>query len=207
MKNYWGGLFGNSKTHNKDVSWLADEEREMQEIPQDEWKDITIEQMQQTTAKLSNWKSPGPDQVQNFWIKYLTAAHPALTRICNQVITDPSKAPAWLTGGHTTLIHKKGPTEEATNYRPITCLPTYYKLLTLFLTDKIYSHVTTNLILPFEQKGCRKNARGCKDQLLLDRVIAEDAKRKQRHVSFMWVYHKKAYDSFLHLWLTKILDL
>jgi hypothetical protein len=190
VRKYWGSLLGNAKQHNTNAEWLKEEETEMENIPQDQWSDITIEQMKTTTSKLSNWKSAGPDQVQNFWVKYFTVIHPALTDGCNEVIKNPSQAPAWLTSGSTTLLHKKGPTEEAKNYRPITCLPTYYKLLTLFLTDKIYSHVTENLILPFEQKGCRRKARGCKDQLLLDRAITEDAKRKQRKVSFMWVDYK-----------------
>ena len=82
----------------------------------------------------------------------------------------------WLTGGKTTLLYKKGNTNEAKNYRPITCLPTYYKLLTLILTDNIYEHVTTNNILPLEQKGIRRKERGCKDHLILDKIITEDAK-------------------------------
>ena len=49
-----------------------------------------------------------------------------------------------------TLIHKNGPTNEAKNYRPITCLPTYYKTITLMLTDKIYLHLKQNKILPPE---------------------------------------------------------
>ena len=150
--------------------------------------------------KLSNWKSPRPDQVQNFWIMYLTAIHPGLTKCCHFTITEPTQAPKWLTGCWTTLLHKKGPADVTSHYRHITCLPTYYKLLTLFLTDKIYSHVTDNHSLPYEQKGCRQKARGCKDQLLLDRAIAEDAKRKQPQVSFMWIDYKKAYDSVQHSW-------
>ena len=63
------------------------------------------------------------------------------------------------------------------------------------------------MILPFEQKGCQRKARGCKDQLLLNIAIAEDAKRKQIQVIFMWADYKKSYDSVPHLWLTKILDL
>ena len=90
--------------------------------------------------------------MQNFWLKKLTALHPLMAKLCNTVAREPSTAPSWLTCGRTTLIHKKGPTDVATNYRPITCLPTIYKLMTLLMTDKIYSHVTDQYILPFNRR-------------------------------------------------------
>ena len=49
------------------------------------------------------------------------------------------------------MIHKKVPTNVAKNYQPIMCLPTIFKLMTLFLTDRIYKNVTANFILPFEK--------------------------------------------------------
>ena len=67
----------------------------------------------------------------------------------------------------------------AKNYRPIICLPTFYKLTTLILTERIYDHVTSNKILPIEQKGVRRRARGCKDHLLVDKAITEDALKKK----------------------------
>ena len=169
--------------------------------------DILHERMTKATKRLSNWKAPGLDLVQNFWIKHLHALHPVLAEFCNQIINEPDEAPTWLTGRRTTLIHKKGTTKEAKNYRPITCLPTYYKLLTLILTDNIYEHVTTNDILPMEQKGIRRKSRGCKDHLLLDKTITEDAKKKKRQLSVMWIDYKKAYDSVPHSWLIEMMKL
>ena len=152
----------------------------MKPIERDKWTDFTQTQLIETTKKLANWKAPGINQVQNFWIKYLTALHPALTKATNEVINHPKNAPKWLTTGTTTLIHKSGPTDNAKNYRPITCLPTYYKTITLMLTDRIYNHLKSNNILPPKQKGIMRNARGCKDQLMLDKTITEDAKKKKK---------------------------
>ena len=81
-----------------------------------------------------------------------------------------------MTKGKTTLSHKVGPTNVPKNYRPITCLPTYWKLLTLIFTNQMYKHVTENEILPLEQKGIMKKSRGFKDQLILYKVIMEEAK-------------------------------
>ena len=107
----------------------------------------------------------------------------------------------------TTLVHKKGPANIAKNYRPITCLPTYYKLLTMIFTDQVYEHVIKYDILPLEQKGVRRKARGCKDQLLLDKVIMENAKKRSRNLSMMWIDYKKAYDSVPHSWIIECLKM
>ena len=171
------------------------------------WETLTTEKLTNTSKKLANWKAPGSDQVQNFWIKYLVALHPLLAKLINNIIINPKDTPDWLTDGCTTLIHKKGPTNIAKNYLPITCLPTYYKLLTLFFTDLVYDHVTTNDILPLEQKGIRRGARGCKDQLLLDKAITEDARKRKKNLSVMWIDYKKAYDSIPHSWLITVLKL
>ena len=106
----------------------------------------------QGVQKLANWKAPELDQVQNFWFKYLVALHPLLDKLIDHIIIKSEDAPRWITGGCTVLIHKKRPTNLAKNYRPITCLPTYYKLLTLIFTDLVNNHVTTNEILPLERK-------------------------------------------------------
>ena len=201
IQKYWGGLFGDKLMHNKKAEWLNDEMKDMEKIEEAVWVDISPEKLTLAAKKLSNWKAPGLDLVQNFWIKYLYALHPLLAEHFNQEMYEDENKSEWMTGGKTTLIHKKGSTKQANNYRPITCLPTYYKLLTLILTDNIYEHVTENNILPIEQKGVRRKARGCKDHLLLDKIIMEDAKKKGRNLSVMWIDYKKAYDSIPHSWL------
>ena len=75
---------------------------------------------------------------------------------------NPDEAPAWLTCGQTVLLFKKGDSKIAKNYRPITCLPTLYNLITLLLMNRVYEHVTALGILPLEQKGCCCRARGRK---------------------------------------------
>ena len=207
LKEFWENLYSDKGGHREDAEWLKKEEELMENVEEASWKEITEDEILTTCKRLANWKAPGLDQVQNFWLKHLSALHPLLSDIINYTIKNPKEAPQWFTRGKTNLLHKKGPTTEAKNYRPITCLPTYYKLTTLLLTDRVYAHVTENPILPTEQKGVRRKARGCKDHLLLDKIITEDAKRKTKNVSMMWVDYKKAYDSIPHSWLAKILSL
>ena len=32
IQSYWGGLFGNQTTHNKEAKWLADEREEVKDV-------------------------------------------------------------------------------------------------------------------------------------------------------------------------------
>uniref|UniRef100_H2ZVK0 Reverse transcriptase domain-containing protein n=1 Tax=Latimeria chalumnae TaxID=7897 RepID=H2ZVK0_LATCH len=84
------------------------------------------------------------------------------------------------------------------NYRPITCLPTIWKLLTSIITEYIYDHMA----ILHEQKGCKQNARGTKDQFLIDKLIMKTAKNR-----VVWIDYKKAYDSVPHSWIWKTLKM
>ena len=66
------------------------------------------------------------------------------------------------------------------NYRPIACLPIMWKLLTGIFAEQIYDHLKDNNLLLDEHKGCRKRSRGTEDQLLIDKAITLDAKRRKR---------------------------
>ena len=110
--------------------------------------------------------------------------------------------------GRTVLLPKdpaKGNAES--NYRPIACLPLMWKLLTGIFAEQLYDHLHHNGLLPNEQKGCRKNSRGTKDQLLIDREILREARRKKRHLAMVWVDYRKAYDMLPHSWLLESLSL
>eukprot|EP00957_Ditylum_brightwellii_P052839 4005650-Ditylum_brightwellii.AAC.1 len=105
-------------------------------MQQQQWADITVEEMHQTVRKLKNWKALGMDQVQNYWYIYMPALHQRLCNALDEVIQQPEKLPQWLLCGFTTLFHKKGPTNIPKNYRPITCLPILYKLIILIFTNR-----------------------------------------------------------------------
>ena len=59
----------------------------------------------------------------------------------------------------------------ASNYRPITCLPLVWKLMTGIVADEMYSYLESSELLPEEQKGCRKGSRGTNDLLFIDKMV------------------------------------
>jgi len=75
-----------------------------------------------------------------------------LTNAYNICIENPEKCPNWLTTGITYLLPKTEDTANPKNYRPITCLPTNYKILTSILSARCYSHLVNYNLLPSEQK-------------------------------------------------------
>ena len=83
-----------------------------------------------------------------------------------------SDVPTWTTKEKTTLV-KKEPEKAnaANNYCPIACLPLMWKLLTSVLAEKVYVHLSEKEVLPDEQKGCRKDSRGTRNQLVIDKQI------------------------------------
>ena len=65
-----------------------------------------------------------------------------------------------------------------TNFRPKTCLPIMWKMFTGSLSDKLYYHLESEGLLPEEQKGGQNKSKGTKDQLLFDKVILRNYKRR-----------------------------
>ena len=69
------------------------------------------------------------------------------------------------------------------NFRPISCLPLMWNLLTGMLSEQLYEHLDTKELLLPEQKGCHKKSRGTKDQLLIDRMVLKDCKRRHTNLA------------------------
>ena len=150
--------------------------------PTQEWKDIEDGEVTLALKKTSNWKSPGIDRVPNFWLKNLERLHGGLTTAYNDIVKNPEKSPEWLTRGLTYLLvlPRNNETKNPKNYRPIACLPTTYKVLTSVITERTYTFLEGNSLLPQKQKGCKRGSYGCKDQLLINKMILEDCKNKKR---------------------------
>ena len=91
------------------------------------------------------------------------------------------------------------------NYRPITCLSLMWKSLTGVILDTIYDHLARSKLLPEEQKGCRKNCRGSKDHLLIDKAVVKNCKRCMVGLSTVWIDYRKAY-KVSHSWIQKALQ-
>jgi hypothetical protein len=142
---------------------------------------ITLDDVRQAERKTQNWKAPGADGIHNFWWKYFKCTHEVLANFFQETLEDPSLLPRFLTVGVTYMFPKSGPASDPKYYRPITCLPTLYKILTSVISSKLYAHLTENKILAPEQVGYRKGSRGRKELLIVDSVVSQQAKKKKNN--------------------------
>ena len=117
----------------------------------------------------------------------------------NKTLMGDDSLPAWMTHGRTVLCQKDPrKSNSVENYRPITCLPVMVKRLTELIAEKMYDYLAPEKLLPEEQKGCRRGRRGTKDQLLINKTVLKDSKKRHTNLSMAWIDYKKAYDFVSH---------
>ncbi|XP_039276066.1 uncharacterized protein LOC111055986 [Nilaparvata lugens] len=206
MEEFWGGIWSVPKQHSQSY-WLQDENVALQDVPRMAEVVITAADVKKAISKTQNWKAPGIDGIHNVWWKYLPSTHPVLANLFQEAIQQPDVLKDSFSMGITYMLPKKKDSLDPKDYRPITCLPTIYKLLTSVLTANIHEHLANNELLAPEQNGCRKGSQGCKELLLIDGIISQQVRKRSHNVSVGWVDYRKAFDSVPHSWLRHVLDL
>ena len=79
------------------------------------------------------------------------------------------------------------------NFRPITCLPLMWKLLTGIVSEDMYYFTVNENLLPKEQKVCWRKSKGMKGQLLIDKTILIDCRKRRTNIAMAWSYYRKTY--------------
>ena len=82
-----------------------------------------------------------------------------------------------------------------------------WKLLTGVIADQMYNYLEREKILPEEQKGCKRRSRGAKDQLLIDKTVLKDCKKRRTNLSMAWIHYRKAYDLVPHSWVNECMEM
>lgn len=109
---------------------------------------VTSEKLRKLLSKMLNWKVPGPNLKQGFWLKNFLGLHIRLIDQLKMYLIE-ERVPAWMTKGRTVLIMKdlsKG--YIASNYRPVTCLILVWKLLSGIIVDEMYMYLEDSKLLP-----------------------------------------------------------
>lgn len=204
--SYWEPLWSCPSQHNTRAAWIAEEKKRVDKIPAMIDHIISLADVEASVKRTRNWKAPGIDGVHNFWYKRFSSTHLRLAEFFSVILQDASQMPTFFTQGMTYLIPKTSPAvSDPSKYRPITCLPTIYKLFTSVLTKKINNHLEKTQVIAEEQKGCRQGSRGCKEQLVIDSVISETAKKNRGNLYTAYIDYRKAFDSVPHSWLVEVL--
>jgi len=69
------------------------------------------------------------------------------------------------------------------------------------IAKHVYGHVDRNDLLPDKQKGCRRNSWGTKDQLLIDKMVLKNCRRRHMNLNIAWIDYKKVYGMVPHSWI------
>ena len=94
------------------------------------------------------------------------------------------KTPEWMIKGRICLILKHEKKEnETSNFRPITCLPIMWKVFTGILGGQVYGHMEREKLLLDEQKGCRRQSKGTRNHLMINKMVIKNCKRRMRNLS------------------------
>ena len=203
---FWKPLYGTKKSYNKNAKWLNEYEKSLK-VNKRIFREILITEVKNATRSFGVWKSPGIDSLQNYWWYKFSASYTQLTKIYNDMLINPDDIPTWMFRGITKLVPKNTDTKNPANYRPITCLPIVYKILSSILASRMMEHLETNNIIPEEQKGGIADCYGCIDQLLINSMVLDDAKQRNKNISIAWIDYRKAFDSIPHDWLIKSLEI
>ena len=103
---------------------------------------ISVEMVIKQCRKMPSWKAPGKYGVQGYWIKNLSNLHERIAIQMNKILMGEDSPPAWMTYGRTVVCQKdlkKGIAAE--NYRPITCPPLMWKVLTGMIAEETYNYL------------------------------------------------------------------
>ena len=72
---FWSNIWDNPIEDNRDAEWLTDVRDELSQCSAQEDVKISEVDMRRQLKKVANWKGPGPDGVQGYWLKSFTTLH------------------------------------------------------------------------------------------------------------------------------------
>lgn len=162
---------------------------------------ISENEMLGCLAKCNNNKAPGKDGIAYEFIKNLP--HNWILYICTLFnrILDTEVVPSSWGEMLLTLIHKKGPLNDPSNYRGIALVSCLAKLFTHILLDRLTQWSEANNVLPECQSGFRPG-RGCVDNIFtLTSAIQINLRLRKRKVFAAFIDLKRAFDTVDHLLL------
>ncbi|XP_065055326.1 uncharacterized protein LOC135683871 [Rhopilema esculentum] len=206
-KAFWSDIWSKDVVHNSDASWIKEVEKQVENVAKQSDVKVTLHSLQLQLRRVPKWKACGPDKVHGYWLKGFTKLHQLIAAQLNECIST-GEMPTWMTRGRTCLILKdvkKG--SDVTNFRPITCLPLMWKILAGIVSESLYHHLENEKLLPEEQKGCRKQSRGTKDQLMIDKMVMKNCRRRLTNLCVAWIDYRKAYDMVPHSWILACLTM
>ena len=100
--DFWSNIWDNPIEHNRHAEWLTDVRDELSQCSAQEDVKISEVDVRRQLEKVANWKGPGPDGVQGYWLKNFTTLHGRVVLQLNEVL-EADSVPQWMERGRTIL--------------------------------------------------------------------------------------------------------
>lgn len=85
IENFWEEILSNPISYNKKAKWINEIEQSMNNICEYNFPNINEEIVYNKVNITQNWKTPGIDKVQNYYLKYLTSTHKYIAHSFNKI--------------------------------------------------------------------------------------------------------------------------
>ena len=136
-------IWENPKDYNTKANWIESNKSVLNKHLMEDFE-ITTEMIKHQVKKIKNWTASRKDEVHGYWLKHLFSLR---TRIAKQLhnLLKTGAIESWMTTGKTTFVMKN---KEGKLPRPITCLPTIFKLMTAYIAESMINHFENNGLIP-----------------------------------------------------------
>lgn len=139
----------------------------LQEMNFDCFKPISVTQVERLLMKVNPWKAMGSDEIPPVLLKRNVEHLAGTLHVIFNESLQTGIFPDHYRLAHICPVYKKGPRGDATNYRPISLLPTVSKVLERIVYEQLQEYIRSRPdILPAQQFAYRSH-HSCEDALAL----------------------------------------
>jgi len=176
-------------------SKLTNDERDELEV------DISEQELTQSINNANLSSSPGADGISNRFIKHFWQFFKTpLLKLCRHCY-ETNSLPVSFKSANIKLIPKKGDVSKIKNWRPISLLNCFYKIVSRVITARLRKFM--DKMTPICQKGYSSN-RYCQEVLINVMENIERLKRLNKKGCLISLDIKKAFDSLSHSYLNSV---
>ena len=155
---------------------------------------FSLQEVKQAVSSLKLSKARGIDDIPNECFKFAPPVLIDKLLVLYNMVGDLKVLPPKFNHGKIVLIHKKGPAEMLSNYRPLTVCISMYGIYSRMLNSRLTKVVEDHDLLGEIQAGFRKT-RSASDNLFVLNTILSKAKELGQQVHKSFIDITKAYDT------------
>ena len=172
-------------------SWEPPTEEELEALQSPPSADEVLGRLRRTVNT-----SPGMDRIEWRHLKVIDRTGSLLQTVLSAV--HALGIPSSWKQSRTIMIHKKGDTDDPSNFRPISLLSTLYKLYSGILASRLTRIATSHGWLSAEQKGFLPGVRGIQEHTFLLQTAIDEAKKNYGDLSIAWLDLTNAFGAIPH---------